>query len=319
MKPIPAIVEKAQVDVELIERQLIVEIAGERDDVRNAERHEGLAAAARESAEARRKRIGALLAKARAAWPARGPNAKGWGEFLRKVNIGEDTALRYMGEARGDFPQPAGKLSPGSGASPRDAAPANVHGGSGERVRGAYCTPKKWADAVGAWDLDPFSNPQSHIVSRESCQLERGDNGLLDPKEPGSYLIAGAERRAEPFDLESDDAIVAAASRGRRVAGPTARVWIQPDYSFVEAAIAHYAHTRFCALLRFAPDTGWFAALWPHVRVLAIPRERIAFEAPDGIEADGAPFPHALYYTDARDLTAAVRELCIVLRVDQNT
>lgn len=40
--------------------------------------------------------LGCLLVGLRSAWPERGPNAKGWGEFLRACKISEDRALRYM-------------------------------------------------------------------------------------------------------------------------------------------------------------------------------------------------------------------------------
>lgn len=318
MKPIPAIIEPAQIDIDAIRKHLHVEFAGERDDVRNAERHEAAAQSARESAKQRRLRIGGLLAKARIAWPERGPKAKGWGDFLREFGISEDSALRYIAEARGDLPQqptPAGNTPVGD----RDLKPANVNGngGSGDPLRGTYCTPAKWAAAVGPWDFDPFSNPRSHIVATTSCQLERGDNGLLDPGYPGAYLIAGTGDRTEPFDITSDAAILAAVNRGRHRATESTRVWIQPPYEIVEQAITHYGHTRFCALLRFDPSTDWFAMLWPLTAVIAVPLdERLEFEAPPGIETSANPYPHAFYYADERDVTPAIRELCIVLRVE---
>jgi hypothetical protein len=321
VKPIPAIVEKAQVDVDLVEKQLAVALAGERDARNSAERHEKLGEAARATEQARRTEIGRLLLKARGAWPERGPNAKGWGEFLKRVQLDDSTAHRYMQEAKDpSFLSRQRAVRENSGAGESGPAPVNGNGGSGDPARGTYCTPAKYAAAVGAWDLDPFSNPRSRIVSRESCQLERGDNGLLDPELPGSYLLAGADRPTEPFDIESDDAIVAAAARGRRRATESTRVWIQPPYSIVEAAIAHYGHTRFCALLRFDPSTEWFAVLWKLTRVVAIPfGERLEFEGPPDIETSANPYPHAFYYADERDVTPAIRELCIVLRVEHSS
>lgn len=316
MKP-PAIVEKLVVsarDIDLARERIIVEVAGERDDNRIAERHEQQAAAARESAKARRLRIGAQLAKVRPAWPERGPNAKGWGEFLRAVGISEDSALRYIAEARGEvFPQNE-KLRENSPAriadrasTPQlsltpDSTTANVHGGSGERRRGSYCTPRKWALAVGPWDVDPFSNPRAHIVAADRCMLEDGGDGLV-VGEPGSYRV-GADGPV-------------------KIASAETRAWLQPDYArgVVERVVQHYRHTRFCALLRFAPDTAWFEALWPRIAVIAVPPERIPFETPDGIElanADegedrGAPFPHVFYYSDPRDITDEIARTCILL------
>lgn len=315
MKPTIAIVQGLQVsaaDIDMARQHIVVELAGERDDNRIAERHEKQAAAARESAKARRLRIGQQLAKVRPAWPERGPKAKGWGDFLRQVGISEDSALRYMAEARGDvFPQKpstAGNLDGDARPSTPplmltpDSTTANVHGGSGERRRGSYCTPEKYARAVGSWDLDPFSNPQSHIEASIRCMLENGGDGFGGSDEPGCY------RSGRDLTGIADD---------------TTRVWLQPDYArgVVERVVAHYRHTRFCALLRFAPETGWFESLWPRVRVIAVPLERLPFETPDGIEianADegedrGAPFPHVFYYADARDITAAIARLCILL------
>ena len=66
--------------------------AAEKLEQRTAEQ----AASARERAANARLTLGRLLVEARKAWPARGPKAKGWGDFLREQGIGEDSALRYM-------------------------------------------------------------------------------------------------------------------------------------------------------------------------------------------------------------------------------
>ena len=44
--------------------------------------------------------LGRLLLDARSAWPARGRNAKGWGDFVAAVGISQDSALRYMALAK---------------------------------------------------------------------------------------------------------------------------------------------------------------------------------------------------------------------------
>lgn len=44
--------------------------------------------------------LGRRLLLLRQKWPARGPAAKGWGEELRRLGIGERTARRYMERAR---------------------------------------------------------------------------------------------------------------------------------------------------------------------------------------------------------------------------
>lgn len=51
---------------------------------------------AREAAGLRRLEMGRVLIRARKAWPARGPKAKGWGEFLRDFGIAEQTARDWM-------------------------------------------------------------------------------------------------------------------------------------------------------------------------------------------------------------------------------
>lgn len=338
MKPVPAIVEKA-IDIELSYSVISVAMAGERDADASARRHEGLALAARETAKLRRLEIGRELLKVRMAWPASGPRAKGWSEFLARVKLDDSTAVRYMQEARtgathgepgpaprdsahepdvsqtgprivpdpgapapvapfrqlteGDLIQALARLDPEARKRIIGAGKANVAGGSGDPARGQWCTPKALAGAVGPWDVDPFSNPRSHIAAVNRCMLENGGDGFGDGSGPGSYRVSN--REAEYADERT-------------------RVWIQPDYSMVLDAVDHYKHTRFCALLRWSPDVEWFARIWPYTRAVAFPiGERIEFEPPDGVPSSGgAPYPHALFYADPRDITDAVRATCIV-------
>lgn len=177
---------------------------------------------------------------------------------------------------------------------PRRAA--NVNGGSKDIARGSYCTPKWLCDLVGPWDLDPFSNPRAHIVAERRCMLEDGGNGLLDLTVRGSYSAPPAFGRADEHT----------------------RVWIQPPYEIVDEAIAHYGHTRFCALLRFDPSTNWFQDLYRLTRLVCIPRRRrIDFEPPPGVavgKTRESPFPHALYYARPEDATEAVLRRCIAWR-----
>lgn len=340
MKPVAALVEAA-VNVDLLAERIIVALADERQADTSAARWEQQAAAARETSKVRRREIGEALLKARGAWPDRGPNAKGWGEFLKRVGLEQSTAWRYMDDARtperpgfmqpheNSAPEPAGdrpsayrdvkpENAPEPEVSPavteaavlqllakldpdarkrvaRELRTANVNGGSGDAERGTWCTPKKYAHAVGPWDLDPFSNRRSHVAAARRCALEDSGNGLLDPAVTGSYSAPPAFGRADA----------------------STRVWIQPPYDIVDQAIAHYGHTRFCALLRFDPSTEWFAQLWALTTVVAIPfGERLEFEPPPGIEASANPYPHAFYYRDERDVTDEIRRLCIVLRVE---
>lgn len=308
MKPIPAIVEKLAVsarDIDLARERIIVEIAGERDDLRIAERHEHQAAAARESAKARRLRIGAQLAKVRPAWPERGPNAKGWGEFLREVGISEDSALRYIAESRGEvFPQNE-KLRENSSPEPvedraeRSTAPAappqlalvpepetSVEP-EVEIDRDTWCTPPWLTAPLGRFHLDPCSNERSTVEAERAFNLEqRGEDGL------GRALAVAVDRR----------------------------VFINPPYSDVGPWIAAYKHTRFCFLLKLDTSTKWFAELHAATALILIPRRRVNFIPPPGVPKEHAvaqQFPHALFYAHAEDATDAIRAMCWSWRVDR--
>jgi hypothetical protein len=345
-----AIIEAA-IDVDLCAEQIIVALAGERDADGSAARHEQLGQAARATQRMRRLEIGAALLKARGAWPISGPKAKGWSEFLARVKLDDSTAVRYMHEARtgkvhGEQPdgdsahrpprepnldrdsdddtgpritplEQPGDLAPFRALTESDivqalarlpadvqkrilrAGKANVTGGSGDVSRGKWCTPKALAEAVGPWDLDPFSSPRSHVAAVHRCMLEDGGDGFGGGGGYGRYR----ERSREIEEAEAHT-----------------RVWIQPPYELVLDAIQHYGHTRFGALLRWAPDTEWFARLWPLVHAVAFPiGARLEFEPPEGIEASSNPYPHALYYADDRDVTQEVCALCIVWRVEHTT
>lgn len=162
-----------------------------------------------------------------------------------------------------------------------------------DEQRGAWCTPKKYADAVGSFYLDPFTNARSHIQAEYTCQLERGDDGfgMGDPdRRPGSFFVNGL---------------------GFHRAWPSWRVWIQPDYEYVLEAIRHYMHTRFTALLRLDPSTEWFGELYDASELILVPkRDRIEFDPPPGVKASSNPFPHGLFYAHAEDATDAIRALC---------
>lgn len=360
MKPIPTIIEKQQVDVELLEQQCIVGYADLQTIEKRIVRTRAQLDDAIAAAKVRRLQLGQWLSQARTAWPERGPTAKGWGEFCERVKIPDSTARAYIAEYRdpaGFAERKAGSAKPegrseledddqtGPRIVPAPTSPpvlfaeltpdqvidaikrlkpedrkrvlrdgkANVIGGSKEVERGTWCTPRAIADAVGPWDVDPFANPRSHIAAVVRCMLEDGGDGFGGGKPgetPGLYLTGSRP------GLPSISG----------VADETTRVWIQSPYEIVLEAIAHYGHTRFCALLRWSPDTEWFARMWPRVQVVAFPvggalrastgATRIEFEPPDGIEASSNPYPHALYYADERDVTDAVRKLCIVLPVN---
>lgn len=194
--------------------------------------------------------------------------------------------------------------------------------------RGAWCTPRKFADAVGAFDVDPFTNPRSWIRARWTCMLERGDNGLVTGTEPGWFLgreCCGAEAGSRietaltnKTFLATREAIFATQNSLRQATAKT-RVWIQPDYGFVLEAIRHYGHTRFTALLRLDTSTQWFEELFERTQVIMVPRrERIEFEPPPGVKPSSNPFPHGLFYARADDVTPEIAALCYEWPIRRN-
>jgi hypothetical protein len=177
----------------------------------------------------------------------------------------------------------------------------NVRGKSGDVARGGWCTPKPLAEAVGRWELDPFSNERSNIDCDAECILELGDDGFGRERE---------KRAGEGWYYR------AATGFGR--AYPDTRVWLQPDYSFVQRAIDHYGHTRFCALLRFDPRTDWFRRLYVRCQLVCVLWD-INFEPPPGVEASTNTFPHALFYRRFEDATPAALRRGIAWRTGHGT
>lgn len=168
----------------------------------------------------------------------------------------------------------------------------NPIGGSGsDEGRDSACTPKWLADLIGRVDLDPCSNPRSHINAAQALSLERGDNGLVDVPgsqsdwSPGCYYMAtltsGRLARAKHYT----------------------RTFINPPYARGQVIrwVRHWRHTNFIFLLRWDPRTKWFRELLPHCTHVWFPLEveghpgRIEFEPPPGVKFSSNPLPHALY------------------------
>lgn len=171
---------------------------------------------------------------------------------------------------------------------------ANVLGGSGDEERGTWCTPKWLAEKLGPFDLDPCSNPRSHIEADTRCMLEDGGNGLSDDR-PGSY------RSAAFYGLAHEHT----------------RVFVNPPYAHGQVIrwVRHYAHTRWCFLLRFDPSTDWFVELYRQTSLVCVPRgRRVNFEPPPGVKASSNTIPHALFYRHAEDATSAILRACIAWR-----
>lgn len=160
----------------------------------------------------------------------------------------------------------------------------NVRGGSDDPARGSWCTPEPLAEAVGWFDLDPFSNPRSHIDAAITCMLEDGGDGFGNGT-PGSFRSGARYGHADEIT----------------------RVWLQPPYAkgFVRRAFRHYRHTRWTALLRFDPRPPWWREVYAVSELIAV--VVVEFEPPPGVtDLGGNSFPHALYYRRAEDVTPAV-------------
>lgn len=158
--------------------------------------------------------------------------------------------------------------------------------------RDSWCTPKWLADALGPFDLDPCSNPRSHVQADRKLMLEHGDDGLLH--------------------VESDEASTRALKR------PYAevRAFINPPYSSGQVMrwAQAYAHTRFCFLVRLDPSTAWFRFLYQRSGIVCVPRKRVNFEAPPGVKAFSNVFPHVLLFARLEDASDQIKRLSFAWR-----
>jgi hypothetical protein len=163
----------------------------------------------------------------------------------------------------------------------------NVRGNTNDPNRGNWCTPKWLAELIGPVDLDPCSNPRSHVQAKRRLMLANGDDGLA-PDWLYSPLV---------------------------VNGP--RVFINPPYArgSVLRWYDAYKHTRWCFLLRFDPSTEWFDAVYSAAELIAVPRgRRVNFEPPPGVAASSNAIAHALYYRHAADVPPSVVRACVTWR-----
>lgn len=190
-----------------------------------------------------------------------------------------------------------------------------------DEQRGAWCSPPEYTAAAGVFDVDPFTNPRSTLVASRQCMLERGDDGFgLDRRAtPGTYYVntanctfcIGTGRRREVTASHCECSMC-----GYHVANDDTSTWIQPPYDIVSAALAHYGHTRFVALLRLDTSTAWFEQLFALSEIIMVPkRDRLEFVPPPGVKASSNPFPHGLYYKRAADVPRAIEQLCYPWRV----
>jgi hypothetical protein len=148
--------------------------------------------------------------------------------------------------------------------------------------RDTWTTPKWIADALGEFNLDPCSNERSVVHARVTYRLDRGEDGIA---------LAS---------LVPDDA----------------RVFVNPPYSSGQVMrwVQAYAHTRFCFLLRFDPSTAWFAQLYRQSGLVCVPRKRINFDPPPGVDAFSNVYPHALFFARVADASEQIKRLSYAWR-----
>lgn len=105
-----------------------------------------------------------------------------------------------------------------------------------------WCTPRWLTDALGPFDLDPCSNPQSSVQAHTTYSLERGQNGLVLPW--------------------------------------SGSVFCNPPYSDVMpwAARLSIHDGPWVALVKLDPTTRWWAQLMRANPIWAPFRKRIRFE-----------------------------------------
>jgi hypothetical protein len=194
----------------------------------------------------------------------------------------------------------------------------SVFGGTKDPNRGTWTTQQRWADYVGKFDVDVFSNPRSKIVADVHCMLERGDDAFggyeIGDRIAGVYRVTSTHRkpigpgeiaRTKGLDVEW----------GYRNATENTRVWIQPPYEIADEAVDHFGHTRFTALLRFDPPVGWFRRLYRLSELVCVPADkRFFFDPPPGVDPSSPPIPHVLFYRRAEDVTREVLRHCISWR-----
>lgn len=132
----------------------------------------------------------------------------------------------------------------------------------------AQCTPRDLALALGSFDLDPCTNPRSHIQARRTCMLEHGQDGLAEVWS-GSVFCNG------PF---SD------------------------PLPWCERLRAH--RDPWCSLWKLDPTTAWWTQLMLAGASWAPFRKRLRFEKPGNV--GGAEFPCALVWRDWEPPLAAL-------------
>lgn len=316
----PAIIEHAQGEHETAVRDAFSALReAEAQEVTAARRAES----ARDDAARRRLELGKALVRARGAWPASGPRARGWGEFLDREGIEERTAQRYM--------QLAGYVASTTAEIPDTSAPVSGISVPTYAEAGIAIAPlvtevaRAPNDPHAALHVEPVAMASSAAPAADAAPEIYGPkpdrDGWCTPRDIAIALGAWdvdpcsnarahiiAETRLR-FDLDqAQDGIALAPTFA-----PTTRSFVNCPYSRGQVIrwIRAYAHTQFCFLLKLDPSTEWFAELYAMTALILIPRgERIEFEPPPGAEASSNQFPHGLFFKRLEDATPEIRALC---------
>lgn len=185
-------------------------------------------------------------------------------------------------------------------------AKVNPAGGSGDKEgRDSACTPKWLADLLGKFDLDPCSNPRSHIQAQRRLMLENGSDGLYPNLGVGGYVYSKRLGGRQYVDAVTAKCFT----------------FINPPYARGQVIrwVKHWRHTRFCYLLRWDPSTEWFGELICHCTHVWFPARRINFEPPPGVTFSSNPFPHALYLRDPdQEMLGRLSTAGYLMPVDQD-
>lgn len=121
------------------------------------------ASTSRDVAERKRLVVARLLVEARKQWPERGPNAKGWGEFLSKMDLAQSTASRWMAEYTKKVSLSDGNVSENSTAVV-EVDP--VHDDDGDDVANGPAA--DWQREIASRRETAPDPPTSKVVSRRA-------------------------------------------------------------------------------------------------------------------------------------------------------
>jgi phage N-6-adenine-methyltransferase len=266
------------VDVNVVASKIVAELSALRRD-------EETEVKAKASAGRRRLAIGKYLVLARREWPARGPRAKGWGEFLARMDLPERTARDYMALAGY-----AEEISAAAAETSDDEVPTYRDAGIDKRPR-AEDAQDEPADAesersaITAPSPAPAkTEPPEHDSDEYYTPLEVLDDaravlGVID-LDPATCEIAQRRVQARTFYTKAEDGLA------REWNG---RTWLNPPYSnplgsrFAEKLIAEYLSGRVTAailLQNAGTDTAWFHSL-AKLGTICLTRGRLGFYRDD--------------------------------------